>query len=290
MGTEQIDAGQGNDGAGRGQGASSEQGAGQGARRGAVATSAADAAAGNGASLGLALVTGGASGMGRSTVEQLAHDGFKVILVDRNGPLAEQEAASLREQGLDVEARAIDLTDEHAVRAMVRELPPLRALVNNAGLFDERKFLDVTSDDFRRIYEINLVAVATLTQEAARKMEDGARIVNIASRAYLGAKNHPHYVASKAAVVGYTRASAMELAPRGILVNAIAPGLIDTPILQALTPERLAAQLSLQPTGKAGRPEDIARAVSFLVSPTMGFITGQVLFVDGGKSLGGSGS
>lgn len=246
---------------------------------------------GNGApSLGLALVTGGASGMGRSTVEQLACDGFTVILVDRNGPLAEQEAASLREQGLEVEARAIDLTDEAAVRAMVRELPPLRALVNNAGLFDERKFLDVTSDDFRRIYEINLVAVATLTQEAARKMADGARIVNIASRAYLGAKNHPHYVASKAAVVGYTRASAMELAPRGILVNAIAPGLIDTPILQALTPERLAAQLSLQPTGKAGRPEDIARAVSFLVSPTMGFITGQVLFVDGGKSLGGSGS
>ena len=286
MGTEQIGAGQGNDGAGRVQGASSGQGAGQGA----VVTSPANAAAGNGASLGLALVTGGASGMGRSTVEQLARDGFKVILVDRNGPLAEQEAASLRAQGLDVEARAIDLTDEHAVRAMVRELPPLRALVNNAGLFDERKFLDVTSDDFRRIYEINLVAVATLTQEAARKMEDGARIVNIASRAYLGAKNHPHYVASKAAVVGYTRASAMELAPRGILVNAIAPGLIDTPILQALTPERLASQLSLQPTGKAGRPEDIARAVSFLVSPTMGFITGQVLFVDGGKSLGGSGS
>lgn len=283
MGTEQIGAGQGNDGAGRVQGASSG--------RSAVARSTANAAAGNGASsLGLALVTGGASGMGRSTVEQLARDGFKVILVDRNGPLAEQEAASLRAQGLDVEARAIDLTNEDAVRAMVRELPPLRALVNNAGLFDERKFLDVTSDDFRRIYEVNLVAVATLTQEAARKMEDGARVVNIASRAYLGAKNHPHYVASKAAVVGYTRASAMELAPRGILVNAIAPGLIDTPILQALTPERLAAQLSLQPTGKAGRPEDIARAVSFLVSPTMGFITGQVLFVDGGKSLGGSGS
>jgi 3-oxoacyl-[acyl-carrier protein] reductase len=242
------------------------------------------------ARLGLALVTGGASGMGRATVEQLARDGFRVMLVDRNGPLAEQEAASLRAQDLDVEARAIDLTDEDAVRALMRDLPPLRALVNNAGLFDERKFLEVSNDDFRRLYEINLVAVATLTQEAARKMEDGARIVNISSRAYLGAKNHPHYVASKAALVGYTRASAMELAPRGILVNAIAPGLIDTPILQALTPERLAAQLALQPTGKAGRPEDIARAVSFLVSPTMGFITGQVLFVDGGKSLGGSGS
>jgi 3-oxoacyl-[acyl-carrier protein] reductase len=80
---------------------------------------------------------------------------------------------------------------------------------------------------------------------------------------------------------------AMELAPRGILVNAVAPGLIDTPLLKALTPERLAAQLALQPTGKAGRPEDIANAVSFLAAPRTDFITGQVLLVDGGKSLGG---
>ena len=167
-------------------------------------------------------------------------------------------------------------------------MPPITALVNNAGIFEERKFLEVSNDDFRRAYEINLIAAATLTQETVRKMPDGGRIVNIASRAYLGPRNHPHYVASKAAIVGYTRAAAMELAPRGILVNAIAPGLIDTPILRALTPERLAAQLALQPTGKAGRPEDIAQAVSFLVSPDMGFITGQVLFVDGGKSLGGS--
>jgi 3-oxoacyl-[acyl-carrier protein] reductase len=236
----------------------------------------------------IALVTGGASGMGLATVERLARDGFAVVLVDRVQDLATREAQRLQGLGLDVQARVVDLTDEAAVRAMVQALPPVSALVNNAGVFDERKFGEVTSDDFRRAYEINLIAAATLTQEVARRMPDGGRIVNIASRAYLGAKNHPHYVASKAAIVGYTRASAMELAPRGILVNAIAPGLIDTPILRALTPERLAAQLALQPTGKAGRPEDIAQAVSFLVSAQTGFITGQVLFVDGGKSLGGS--
>jgi 3-oxoacyl-[acyl-carrier protein] reductase len=238
--------------------------------------------------LPLALVTGGASGMGLATVERLARDGFEVALVDRNAELTAQETARLCGLGLTVSAHVVDLTDEAEVRALVRGLRPISALVNNAGIFDERKFLEVSNADFRRAYEVNLIAVATLTQESVRTMPDGGRIVNIASRAYLGAKNHPHYVASKAALVGYTRASAMELAPRGILVNAIAPGLIDTPILRALTPERLAAQLALQPTGQAGRPEDIAQAVSFLVSPHTGFITGQVLFVDGGKSLGGT--
>lgn len=238
----------------------------------------------------LVLVTGGAGGMGRAIVERMARDGWRVVMADFNGELAERETQALRAAGLDVECRAIDLTDEPAVRAMVQQLPPLTALVNNAGIFDERAFLDVTAADFRRMYEVNLLAVATLTQEAARKMASGARIVNIASRAYLGAKNHAHYVASKAALVGYTRASAMELASRGIMVNAIAPGLIDTPLLRALSPERLAAQLALQPTGAAGKPEDIANAVAFFASPATCFVTGQVLFVDGGKSLGGSGS
>ena len=87
--------------------------------------------------------------------------------------------------------RVVDLADEAATRALARELAPLAALVNNAGLFDERKFFDVSSDDYRRMYEVNLLAVATLTQEAARDMAPGGKIVNIASRAYLGAKNHP---------------------------------------------------------------------------------------------------
>lgn len=241
-------------------------------------------------SLGTALVTGGASGMGLAIVERLARDGFRVVMADRNGPLAEKESRALADRGLDVSHRVVDLADEAPTRALASALPPLAALVNNAGLFDERTFFDVTSDDYRRAFDVNLLAVATLTQEAARTMQPGAKIVNIASRAYLGAKNHPHYVASKAALVGYTRASAMELAGRGILVNAIAPGLIDTPLLRNLTPERMAAQLALQPTGRAGRPEDIANAVSFLAAPHMDFITGQVIFVDGGKSLGGSGA
>jgi 3-oxoacyl-[acyl-carrier protein] reductase len=240
--------------------------------------------------LGTALVTGGASGMGLAIVERLARDGFRVVMADRNAELAEKEAEALRAQGLDVEHRVVDLTDEAATRALARSLAPLAALVNNAGLFDERKFFDVDSADYRRAFDVNLLAVATLTQEAARDMAPGAKSVSIASRANMGANNHPHYEASKAAVVGYPRASAMELAPRGSLVNAIAAGLIDTPLLRNLPPERLAAQLALQPTGRAGQPQDIAYAVSFLAAPHMDFITGQVIFVDGGKSLGGSGA
>ena len=238
----------------------------------------------------VALVTGAAGGMGQAIVRRLAQDGFSVVAVDLGEAALRDLAARLAEEGLEVEPRAADLTREAQIAELIDGLPPLSALVNSAGLFDERKFFEVGQDDFRRMYELNLIAAATLTQRAAARMTPGSKIVNIASRAYLGARHHAHYVASKAALVGYTRASAMELAEKGILVNAIAPGLIDTPMLRALTPERLAAQLALQPTGRAGTPEDIAHAVSFLAGPRMSFITGQVLFVDGGKSLGGSGA
>lgn len=235
-----------------------------------------------------ALVTGGASGMGRATVERLARDGYAVFMVDRNMTLAEYEAGQLRGLGLNVTAHGVDLTDEAAVRELINELPPLNALVNNAGIFDERPFSEASSADFRRMYEINTIAVHTMTQAVTGRMASGGKVVIVASRAYLGARNHVHYVASKAAVVGYTRAVAMELAPRNISVNAIAPGLIDTPLLQSLTAERRKAQESLQPTGKAGQPEDVANAIAFFCNPVTSFVTGQVLFVDGGKSLGGS--
>ena len=241
----------------------------------------------SGASRPLALVTGGASGIGRAIVERLARDGYRVCMADSNAPLAASETRVLKDAGLDVDFHAIDLTDEAAARALVAGLPPLAVLVNNAGIFDTRPFMELRPADFTRMLGVNLLAAATLTQAAAQSMEAGGRIVNIASRAYLGAKDFAHYVASKAAIVGYTRASAMELAPRGIMVNAVAPGLIDTPILRGLSPAQLAAKLAQQPTGAAGRPEDVAHAVAFLASALTRFITGQVLLVDGGVSLGG---
>src|SRR5690606_18812250 len=138
---------------------------------------------------------------------------------------------------------------------------------------------------FRRMNEINALSAFLIGRLAAAKMEDHqGRIVNMASRAYLGATNYVHYVASKSALVGITRAMAMELAPRGILVNAIAPGAIDTPLLDAWGQERRAALASQQPLGRLGSPEDVARAVSFLGSEENRYINGQVLLVDGGKS------
>lgn len=235
-----------------------------------------------------ALVTGGASGIGRAITERLASDGFHVVVVDLNAALAEEVVRDVEGRGRSAEARILDITDEAKVTALIAELPPLAALINNAGIFKDQPFEQTGVADFRRTYEVNVIAPFILAKAAVARMGEGAKIVNIASRAYLGARNQIDYVASKGAVVSFTRALAMEVVKRGIAVNAVAPGLIDTPILRALTPERMAAQLALQPSGKAGRPEDIANAVAFLASPATGFITGQVLFVDGGKSLGGS--
>lgn len=235
--------------------------------------------------LGTALVTGAARGIGRGIVERLAADGFRIIALDRLDAVHDM-AASLREAGGDVVSEVVDIRDRAAIAAIIDRAAPLDVIVNNAAITSTHRFEDLTEEHFRENFEINTVGTFVVAQEGARRMRNGGRIVNIASRSFAGAPQMAHYAASKTAVVGLTRAMAIDLSPRDIKVNAVAPGVVDTDMLHYMTPERQKVMLSLQLLGRIGQPEDIARAVSFLASPENTYITGQVLIVDGGRSLG----
>lgn len=234
-----------------------------------------------------AIVTGAGSGIGRAIARRLAEDGHAVIVADRSADGAAETVRQLTEAGLTARAEVLDITDPAATQALIDGAENLAVLVNNAGIFNTRDFDALTPDDFRVMYEVNLVAMFTLCQQAARVLPEGGRIVNLASRAAFGARNYAHYVASKAGVAGFTKALALELAARQITVNAVAPGVIATDMLleRAEGVEGLRVQ---QPTGKLGTPEHIAHAVAFFADPRAEFVTGQVLIVDGGRSVGGT--
>lgn len=236
--------------------------------------------------LPVAVVTGAAGGIGLASATRLAEDGFHVWMLDLSGPRVEAASASLAKAGLAVSTAGIDLRDEVAVRDLINALPRIDVLVNNAGIFDVIEFDDLTAADLQRMIDINYIPVFTVSQAAARRMPEDGRIINIASRSWLGARSIAHYAASKAAVVGLTRAMALDLAPKRILVNAIAPGVIETAILDAWDKEARAALAARQPVGRLGQPEDIAAVVGFLADPRTGFITGQTLIIDGGASVG----
>lgn len=234
-----------------------------------------------------AIVTGAGAGIGRATALRLAADGFDVLAVDIDAARAQATAEAITTAGGRAQAHALDLRDRDGILALADSAGPVDALVNNAGIFDVRAFDDLTADDFRRMHEVNVVPLFELSRAVARLAPTGARIVNVASRAHLGAMHYAHYVASKAAVVGLTRAMALELSGRRILVNAVAPGVIDTDMLKSRSDTDRGALASQQPLGVLGAPEDVADAISFLASPRLAFVTGQVLLVDGGRSLGG---
>lgn len=234
-----------------------------------------------------AIVTGAGSGIGRAIAWRLAEDGHAVIVADRSADGAAETVRQLTEAGLTARAEVLDITDPAATQALIDGAENLAVLVNNAGIFNTRDFDDLTPDDFRVMYEVNLVAMFTLCQQAARVLPEGGRIVNLASRAAFGARNYAHYVASKAGVAGFTKALALELAARQITVNAVAPGVIATDMLLERA-EGLEGLRVQQPTGKLGTPEHIAHAVAFFADPRAEFVTGQVLIVDGGRSVGGT--
>jgi 3-oxoacyl-[acyl-carrier protein] reductase len=233
-----------------------------------------------------ALVTGAAHGIGRAISERLAAEGYRVLATDPDHDQLQANGVSWAEQDLDISGHVLDCRDRASLVALLDRQDGIDVAVNNAGVSGSLgRIPELDRDECQRVMGINLLGTFRVAQEAARRMKPGGRIINLASRGYLGGAGAAHYVASKAAVVAMTRAMAIELRWEGILVNAVAPGMIDTRALDFFG-DMLAALKRMEPSGEAAPPAAVADVVAFLAGPAARLITGQVILVDGGKSLG----
>lgn len=242
----------------------------------------------------VALVTGAGSGIGRAIAARLASDGFRVAIVDLDKDAAARVASEIGSGALAI--GGVDVSDraqvEDAVERVRTELGPVLVLVNNAGISGFTKFLKITDEHWQRMMSVNLTGPFYVTQAVLPDMLEAAwgRIVNISSSsAQSGQQYMAHYVASKAGLIGMTKSLALEFGPKGITVNTIPPGFIDTPLLRESEEGGfLGAKVedieARTPVRRAGQPEDIAAACSFLVSEEAGYITGQVIGVNGGRN------
>lgn len=229
-----------------------------------------------------AVVTGGCSGIGRAVADRLRTDGYHVASIDltpSDDPFAQT-------------ADVTDRTQVQAALAAIRaQLGPVTVLVNAAGLDGFKRFTDITFDEWQKVVDVNLNGVFHCIQAVLPDMVDAGwgRIVNISSSStHSGTAYMAHYVAAKSAVNGLTKSLALEYGPAGITVNAVPPGFIDTPMLRnAEARGRLGdvqATIDATPVRRMGKPEDIAAACAFLISEEAGYITGQILGVNGGRN------
>jgi 3-oxoacyl-[acyl-carrier protein] reductase len=228
-----------------------------------------------------ALVTGGASGIGFAVARLFHAEGATVTLVDVNADLLNKRVAEL---GPRTRGHAADVTDENAVAAAVAASGTLHVAVNAAGAGTFGAITDLLAADFRRIVDLCLTGVFLSVKHEARAMTEGGSIINIASlNARQPAEGMSAYCAAKAGVEMFTKVAAMELGPSGIRVNALAPGLVDTPLTEAFTQSPLREEFQENaPLGRIGRPDDIADAALFLASDRSSWVTGDLLQIDGG--------
>ncbi len=238
----------------------------------------------------VALITGSSRGIGRAEAIALARDGYAVCVncVEREDK-AQELAARLRSEGFEAMWYKADVADAAAVKQMVAEvektLGAVTLLVNNAGIAKQCLFQDMTEDYWKRIFDVNLNGAFNTIRAVLPHMlhEHSGCIINTSSIwGQHGASCEVAYSATKHAIIGLTRSLAQELAPTNIRVNCVAPGVINTDMVQVLGTETLAALAEDTPVGRLGRPEDIAAVVSFLASDAASFITGQVITSDGG--------
>jgi 3-oxoacyl-[acyl-carrier protein] reductase len=226
-----------------------------------------------------ALVTGAASGIGRATAESLANAGADVVGLDLKG----DRSGTFPILSCDL-AREADIVE--SVAEAVRYLGGLDVLVNNAAIMRENPLAAVTAAEIDQHFAVNVRGAILVTREALPHLGRGARIINLASElAYVGRANASVYVATKAAILGLTRSWAREFAP-GILVNAVAPGPTDTPLLafDRATPEQQQLETA-HPLGRIGRPEEVAAVIAFLAGPSASLFTGQCLGANGGAAM-----
>jgi len=240
----------------------------------------------------VALITGGARGIGREIALAFAKEGADLALFDVNPEPLAQTVAELRALGRRAEGLSVDVTDgkqvDEGVAKVLDKLGRIDILINNAGVTKDGLLIRMDDAQWDRVININLRGTFLCTRAAAKQMlkQRRGRIVSIASIVgIIGNPGQANYAASKAGVIGLTKAVAKELASRGITVNAIAPGFIKTEMTDALPEEAKRRLMDAIPMGTLGEPRDVAQAALFLVSDAARYITGHVLVVDGGLAM-----
>ena len=240
-----------------------------------------------------AVVTGGSRGIGRAVCTALAKQGVNVVVNYCHGEAAAAETVALcKAAGADAVAVQADVSTAAGCKALfdaaAAAFGRVDILVNNAGITRDNLILRLTEEDFDAVLDANLKGAFLCCKEAARRMvrQRYGRIVNLSSVVALrGNAGQINYAASKAGVIGMTKSLAKELASRGVTVNAIAPGFIETDMTAAMPEAAKTATLASIPMGRLGQAEDVARAIAFLAAEESGYITGQVLCVDGGMAM-----
>ena len=240
----------------------------------------------------VAFVTGAAQGIGKAIAEALAREGAQVIVSDINFEAAQQTAKEIEGLGVKTLALKTNVADlqevETSVSEAVKAFGRIDILVNNAGITKDNLLLRMKKEEWDAVISVNLTGAFHCSKIVSRLMMKNSygKIINIASIVgQMGNFGQANYAASKAGLIGFTKAAAREVASRNVTVNAVAPGFIDTEMTRKIPEEARRQLVSQIPMGKLGQPEDIARAVIFLASPEADYITGQVIAVNGGMYM-----